>query len=50
MSNKNIEWHEHYVSKQECSKTKPSILWFTGLTLLNEGRAENIRRKGYTTC
>jgi len=35
MSNKNIVWHEHHVSKQERSnikKQKPCILWFTGLS------------------
>ena len=35
MSNKNIVWHDHYVSKDERSKTKdqnPCILWFTGLS------------------
>ena len=35
MSNKNIVWHEHHVSKQERSnikKQKPCVLWFTGLS------------------
>ncbi len=35
MSNKNIVWHDHHVSKNERSKTKdqkPCILWFTGLS------------------
>ena len=35
MSNKNIVWHEHHVSKDERSsikKQKPCILWFTGLS------------------
>jgi len=35
MSNKNIIWHEHHVSKQERSSIKnqkPCILWFTGLS------------------
>lgn len=35
MSNKNIVWHEHHVSKSERSfikKQKPAILWFTGLS------------------
>lgn len=35
MSNKNIVWHDHHVSKKERSsikKQKPCILWFTGLS------------------
>ncbi|WP_294952834.1 adenylyl-sulfate kinase [Sulfurovum sp.] len=35
MSNKNIVWHDHHVSKQERSTIKgqqPCILWFTGLS------------------
>ncbi len=35
MSNKNIVWHDHHVSKEERSsikKQKPCILWFTGLS------------------
>ncbi|UCN00583.1 adenylyl-sulfate kinase [Sulfurimonas sp. SWIR-19] len=35
MSNKNIIWHEHHVSKEERSSIKnqkPCILWFTGLS------------------
>ncbi len=35
MSNKNIVWHDHHVSKNERSKLKdqkPCILWFTGLS------------------
>ncbi len=35
MSNKNIVWHDHHVSKEERAKTKdqkPCILWFTGLS------------------
>ena len=35
MSNKNIVWHEHHVSKEERSaikEQKPCILWFTGLS------------------
>jgi len=35
MSNKNIVWHNHYVSKQQRAKLKnqkPCILWFTGLS------------------
>lgn len=35
MSNENIVWHDHHVSKEERSKIKdqkPSILWFTGLS------------------
>lgn len=35
MSNKNIVWHEHHVTKEERSsikKQKPCILWFTGLS------------------
>ena len=35
MSNKNIVWHEHHVSKEERSSIKgqkPCILWFTGLS------------------
>ena len=35
MSNKNIVWHDHHVSKEERSKIKgqkPCILWFTGLS------------------
>ncbi len=35
MSNKNIVWHDHHVSKDERSQIKeqkPCILWFTGLS------------------
>ncbi|GIT98455.1 adenylyl-sulfate kinase [Sulfurovum sp. TSL1] len=35
MSNKNIVWHDHHVSKEERSSIKnqkPCILWFTGLS------------------
>jgi len=35
MSNKNILWHDHHVSKQQRAKLKeqkPCILWFTGLS------------------
>ncbi len=35
MLNKNIVWHDHYVSKEERSDIKdqkPCILWFTGLS------------------
>ncbi len=35
MSNKNIVWHDHHVTKEERSKIKdqkPCILWFTGLS------------------
>jgi adenylylsulfate kinase len=35
MSNKNIVWHEHQVSKKERTQIKnqkPCILWFTGLS------------------
>lgn len=35
MSNKNIVWHDHQVSKEERSQIKdqqPCILWFTGLS------------------
>jgi len=35
MSNKNIVWHDHHVSKDERSSIKgqkPCILWFTGLS------------------
>ncbi len=35
MSNKNIVWHDHHVTKQERAKIKdqkPCILWFTGLS------------------
>ncbi len=35
MSNKNIVWHDHHVTKDERSKIKnqkPCILWFTGLS------------------
>lgn len=35
MSNKNIVWHDHHVTKTERSKhkgQKPCILWFTGLS------------------
>ena len=35
MSNKNIVWHDHHVSKEERSQIKeqkPCILWFTGLS------------------
>ncbi len=35
MSNKNIIWHAHHVTKEERSKMKdqkPVILWFTGLS------------------
>lgn len=35
MSNKNIVWHDHHVSKEERSSNKdqkPCILWFTGLS------------------
>ena len=35
MSNKNIVWHDHHVSKKERSKIKKQkscILWFTGLS------------------
>ena len=35
MSNKNIVWHDHHVSKKERStikQQKPCILWFTGLS------------------
>ena len=35
MSNKNIVWHDHHVSKEERSNNKnqkPCILWFTGLS------------------
>ena len=35
MSNKNIVWHDHHVSKKERAQIKdqkPCILWFTGLS------------------
>ncbi|MEA1920612.1 MAG: adenylyl-sulfate kinase [Campylobacterota bacterium] len=35
MSNKNIVWHDHHVTKEERSQhknQKPCILWFTGLS------------------
>lgn len=35
MSNENIVWHDHHVTKQERShlkQQKPCILWFTGLS------------------
>jgi len=35
MSNKNIVWHDHHVSKKERSgikQQKPCIVWFTGLS------------------
>ena len=35
MSNKNIVWHEHHVTKESRSKSKdqkPCVLWFTGLS------------------
>lgn len=35
MSNKNIVWHDHHVTKEERSEIKaqkPCILWFTGLS------------------
>jgi len=35
MSNKNIVWHDHHVSKEErasIKSQKPCILWFTGLS------------------
>lgn len=35
MSNKNIVWHDHHVSKHEramIKQQKPCILWFTGLS------------------
>ena len=35
MSNKNIVWHNHHISKEERSNIKdqkPCILWFTGLS------------------
>ena len=35
MSNKNIVWHDHYVTKESRSKSKnqkPCVLWFTGLS------------------
>lgn len=35
MSNKNIVWHDHHVSKEERAELKdqkPCILWFTGLS------------------
>ena len=35
MSNKNIVWHDHHVTKEERSSIKgqkPCILWFTGLS------------------
>jgi len=35
MSNKNIVWHDHHVSKEERSSIKgqkPCVLWFTGLS------------------
>lgn len=35
MSNKNIVWHEHHVTKKErakIKKQKPCVLWFTGLS------------------
>jgi adenylylsulfate kinase len=35
MSNKNIVWHDHHVTKEERSNIKaqkPCILWFTGLS------------------
>ncbi|MEN8146012.1 MAG: adenylyl-sulfate kinase [Campylobacterota bacterium] len=35
MSNKNIVWHDHHVTKEERSsnkKQKPCVLWFTGLS------------------
>ncbi|MCF6207423.1 MAG: adenylyl-sulfate kinase [Sulfurovum sp.] len=35
MSNKNIVWHEHHVSKGEraaIKRQKPCVLWFTGLS------------------
>ena len=35
MSNKNIVWHDHHVSKEErasIKEQKPCILWFTGLS------------------
>jgi len=35
MSNKNIIWHEHHVTKKERSgikNQKSAVLWFTGLS------------------
>ncbi|MDB4324661.1 adenylyl-sulfate kinase [Crocinitomicaceae bacterium] len=35
MSNKNIVWHDHHVTKESRSKSKnqkPCVLWFTGLS------------------
>ncbi len=35
MSNKNIVWHDHHVTKQKRSQNKnqkPCVLWFTGLS------------------
>jgi len=35
MSNENIIWHDHHVTKEERAKIKgqkPAVLWFTGLS------------------
>jgi len=58
MSNKNIVWHDHHVTKKERSQIKeqkPCILWFTGLsgsgksTIANavEGRLLELKKHTY---
>ena len=57
MSNKNIVWHDHQVSKEERSevkKQKPCILWFTGLsgsgksTIANAVESKLLEHKKHT--
>jgi len=45
MSNNNIVWHDHHVSKEERSslkKQKPCILWFTGLSGSGKSTVANV--------
>jgi len=57
MSNKNIVWHDHHVSKEDRSNIKgqkPCILWFTGLsgsgksTIANAVESELLKRNKHT--
>lgn len=57
MSNKNIVWHDHHVSKKERSSIKgqkPCILWFTGLsgsgksTIANAAESKLLELKKHT--
>ena len=57
MSNKNIVWHDHYVSQNERShikEQKPCILWFTGLsgsgksTIANAVESKLLKLKKHT--